>query len=161
MSSGPAAAAQSKTHWYWAHRYQLFFRPRRITERRKVENQPNHRLPFNIPLFQYSNFSGQVDIIAQAAKFFMTTTLKINLTGSRQNASGRIRHRKKREPNLDFRMICDPEEFEGVEVKGEGVRAKFLLIMIFGAKNPLPDSSNRCGDCESFGFALALVLLLA
>jgi hypothetical protein len=73
----------------------LFFKPRRITETRKVENQPNHRLPFNIPLFQYTNFSSQVDIIAQAAKFFMTITLKINLTGSRQNASWRIRHRKK------------------------------------------------------------------
>jgi hypothetical protein len=33
---------------------------------------------------------------------------------------------KEREPHLDFRMICDPEELEGVEVKGQGVQAKLV-----------------------------------
>ena len=44
----------------------------------------------------------------------MTITLKINLTGSRQNAFGEDTAQKEREPHLDFRMICDPEELEGV-----------------------------------------------
>src|SRR5262245_34502830 len=95
MSSGRAAAAQSKMHWYWAHRWQLFSKS--LTERGRLRtNLATSRLfqYSTVPVFQ-SFFPDRVDIIAQAAKFFMTITLKINLTGSRQNAPRRIRHRKK------------------------------------------------------------------
>jgi len=92
----------------------LFFKPRRITETRKVENQPNHRLPFNIPLFQYTNFSSQVDIIGKRPNFSYDHYLENKLNRLKAECIAEDTAQKEREPHLDFRMICDPEELEGV-----------------------------------------------